>query len=194
MNQPTTPGRGVDLDWTNTWEHPPETGPAAFVADRRALDEYSSLWGDWVDPSQAPEALEAAIEQSVGVVAVSQHAWIVTDQIGMGSAMIPEQLSVCALHRFARYRTGEPNERTAPTFAESITDVVRELPCARWDDASDLARDIIIVSGLIPMLSGLPDDWERYVEIDLDKLGSDAAVAAGLDVSDDGEIRRRGAS
>jgi len=192
MNQATTPGRGVD--WTNTWEHPPLAERAVFVADRHALDEFGSLWGGWVDPTQAPEGLETAIEQTVGTVAVSRQAWVVTDQIGMGSAMIPEQLSVSALHRFAHYRTGEPSESATPSLAESIVDVVSELPSSRWDDASDLARDIIIVSGLIPMLSGLPHDWESYVEIDLDRLGADAAVVAGLDVSDDGEIRRRGVS
>lgn len=190
MNESTPPDQQTSVDWMDTWEHPPVRGPAVFVADRRTLDDFGSLWGGWVDPTQPPEALAAAIEQTVGPAAAAKEAWVITDQLDLGSTMIPEQLSVRALHRYARFQTGD-HDTPVRLDATSVNDVIEHLPCDRWDDASDLARDIIITTGLLTALGGLPRDWEDYVEIDLLHLGIDAAQTAGLEMSDDGEITRQ---
>jgi hypothetical protein len=99
MNQPTTPEGGID--WADTWEHPPEHGPAVFVAERRALDTTGMLLGGWVNPTSEPEILASAIEQAVGTYAADRGTWIVTDQIDLGHVMLPEELTVTALHRIA---------------------------------------------------------------------------------------------
>lgn len=107
MNQPTTPERTID--WSDAWEHPPEVGPAVFVAERRALDANGMLLGGWVDPTRQPEDLAAAVEHAVGPYAADRGTWVVIDQIGLGPVMMPEELSVAALHRIASHlATGEP--------------------------------------------------------------------------------------
>jgi len=109
MNQPTTPERAID--WADTWEHPPEHGPAVFVAERRALDATGMLLGDWVNPTREPEILAEAIEHAVGTYAVDRGTWVVTDQIDLGNVMLPEELSVTALHRIATHQAGTGGDR-----------------------------------------------------------------------------------
>lgn len=99
MNQPTAPERGID--WADTWEHPPKHGPAVFIAERRALDTTGVLLGGWVNPTSEPEILAKAIEQAVGTYASDRGTWVVTDQIDLGHVMLPEELTVTALHRIA---------------------------------------------------------------------------------------------
>ncbi len=99
MNQTTTTERMID--WAVDWEHSPEHGPAVFIADRRALDSTGMLLGGWVDPTTEPEALAAAVEGAVGPYVAERGAWVVTDQLDLGSVMLPEDLTVTALHRIA---------------------------------------------------------------------------------------------
>ncbi len=101
MKQPTSPEQSVAPGGTDAWEHPPKRGPAVFIADLRTLRDHGNMSGGWLDPTQTPQNLETAIEQAVGAVAASQETWVVTDQLDLGPTMIPERLSVAALHRIA---------------------------------------------------------------------------------------------
>ncbi len=192
IHQPEQNRPGGTRHMVDAWEHPPEHGPAVLVVDTAVHDRSGQRWGQWIDPTQHPLALERSIEDTVGIATTEQNGWAVLDQVRLGGTMIPEQLSVHALHRFAAYRTAQQPETTPLENAGSITELLDTLPSDRWDDASDLARDIIIATGLLPALDGLPDDWETYIDINLDKLGADAARAAGLTVRSDGEIARSG--
>ncbi len=182
-------GTKADRRFLDAWEHVPRDGPGVLVVDTEAYDNHGTRWGQWIDPTQPIETIERDIEHAVGTDSAQRGSWAIIDQTGLGEAMIPEQLSVTALHRHALHRT---DAKTLALPGQPTTEVVSPvehfatLPGEFWDSTAALAIDFITSSGVLGVVEGLPDEWDEYVTFDLDKLGHDLAVTLGgiIDTTD----------
>lgn len=180
MNQQQLSEARGESRWLDEWEASPRDGPAVFVVDAAAFDQYGTRWGRWIDPTQPAEVVEREIEEVIGIEGTADGNWAIIDQTGLGEAMIPEQLAVTALHRLA---TGSATtiERSSPPESEPMSDVERfaSMPGEYWGSTSELAQDFIITSGVLSVVEGLPAGWDYYLTFDLDKLGHDLAIKLG---------------
>lgn len=95
-----------DERWFDQWDAAPRDGPAVFIVDTATYDRHGTPWGRWIDPTREPEAVRSDIEECVGIELTEAGQWAVVDQIGLGDAMIPEQLSIDALVHLCRARHG----------------------------------------------------------------------------------------
>lgn len=95
-----------DDTWLDEWDRTPRDGPAVFVLDTATFDRYGTRWGRWLDPTQEPAEVRSELVEAIGTDLVDNGDWAVVDQVGLGSEMLPEEVSIDALVRIARDRIG----------------------------------------------------------------------------------------
>jgi len=88
----------------------PDQGPAVFVTQPSALEALGIYHGGWVDAALPETQLHDAVAQAVGVGAFEAGDWSIVDQLDIGPLMLPERLSLSALHRIARRYRRDPED------------------------------------------------------------------------------------
>ena len=83
----SSPERPLDY-----WDAVPRDGPAVFVANTDLLD-LGIIHGRWIDPRQPEPILRDQLVTALGGQVVQRRAWAVIDQINVGEAMLPEDVS-----------------------------------------------------------------------------------------------------
>lgn len=104
-HQPRAAAPGDDR-WLNEWECTPRDGPAVLAVDTATLDTHGTLKGRWLTLDQPPAAIRTDLAEALGYATVDRGAWVIVDQIGLGNEMLPEQLTIAALHRTVHDRSG----------------------------------------------------------------------------------------
>lgn len=99
MEQLTGANDKADI-WRNSYDETPRAGPAVFAADAASLERGQWPRGRWLNPLAPAVQLERQLEEMLGGPA-EPGRWVVIDQQNLGPVMVPEVLSVQALHRFA---------------------------------------------------------------------------------------------
>jgi hypothetical protein len=87
--------------WRKGYDAVPRDGPAVFAADAAGLDRGEWPWGRWLNPLASIPTLERQLAEVFGPDA-EPGRWVIIDQRDLGPVMVPEVLSVRALHRFAK--------------------------------------------------------------------------------------------
>jgi hypothetical protein len=90
----------------NEWDAVPRDGPAALVVDASPYDEAGEIHGGWIDLNQPEPQIETAVQSAVGREAWDEDRWVIIDQVGLGSVMLAERLSVHGLARVAQALRG----------------------------------------------------------------------------------------
>ena len=91
----------------DAWEAVPRDGPAVFVVDTVAFD-HGIVRGRWLSVADGQVNLHAELTELLGHEP-EEGTWAVVDQIGLGSVMAPETMSVDDLTGVAEdLRTGSP--------------------------------------------------------------------------------------
>jgi hypothetical protein len=91
------------VDLIDRWDAVPRDGPAVFVIGG---DSASGMTGDWIDPTVEIEQVADAVAAATGQPP-ENGSWAVVDQIGLGTEMLPEHLSIESLVRIARARRSD---------------------------------------------------------------------------------------
>jgi hypothetical protein len=86
------------------WDAVPRDGPAVFIIDTLLFDESAEIQGDWIAAEGDVVDLATAIEAVVGPDRLEAGQWAVFDQVGLGTELVPEQLSITALVELGRAR------------------------------------------------------------------------------------------
>ncbi len=89
----------------DAWDALPR-GPAIFIA---TLDGDRPTRGTWVSLDQPERYFFGELDLLLSEPADNQQnrQWLILDQIGIGEAMLPERLSLAALHHVLAGRHGE---------------------------------------------------------------------------------------
>lgn len=98
MNHHQPTGRRQPYD---AWDAVPRDGPAVLVTDTDSFDRHQELRGGWIDPTTDEATIAEAIRTAVGEEAWRSDRWVIVDQVGLGSVMLAERLSVHGLARVA---------------------------------------------------------------------------------------------
>jgi hypothetical protein len=92
--------RQVHDPWRNAYDAVPRDGPAVFAADAAGIERGEWPRGRWLNPLAPTPKIERQLAEVFGPQA-QPGEWIIVDQYQLGPVMVPEELSVRALHRFA---------------------------------------------------------------------------------------------
>lgn len=178
MNEQTIAHEHLD-----TLDRAPRDGPLVMVTAGTAQRQDPR---EWVDPTQPVDQLRSDVRTAVGDQAFFLGDWAVIDQVGLGPTMIPEHLSIDALHAEAQRRIHPradslPNDRST---LERLTDP----DGAVWRTPSDLAQSFLDASGLAAALDVLPEPTDTYITVDLERIGRDLATQLGGTIDDAGMV------
>lgn len=167
----------------DTWDRVPRDGPLIMVTAGNGEKQDSR---QWIDPIRPLEEVRIDVRSAVGDQAFFGDDWAVIDQIGLGSTMIPEHLSIEALHAEAQRRlrstagalTGDEQDPEGLVGPEGVL----------WRTATDLAQSFLDASGVAAALEVLPEPADSYVTVDLERVGRDLAIQLGGTVDEDGKV------